>query len=61
MRETVECYSKEMKDDRIRALLLERQLKEDGEGGSFHPTIITHEKVSEKICDALKDWAEQDM
>lgn len=61
VRETVERYSKEMKDDRIRALLLNKQLKEDGEGGSFHPTIITHEKVSEKICDALKDWAEQDL
>lgn len=61
LEETVETYRTQTGDRRIKALALSRQLKEDGEGGSFHPTQITHEKMANRVCEALKSWIPQDM
>lgn len=59
--ETVQKFIEERGEQRIGILPLKEQLIEDGRGGSFHPTITTHDKMSDKVLKALKYWGSQEL
>lgn len=53
--EVVERFRKDTGDQKIRTLALKEQLLEDGFGSDYHPSMITHEKMAEKMAKALND------
>lgn len=59
--ETVQKFIEENGEQRMGILPLKEQRIEDGRGGSFHPTIVTHEKMSDEVCKALKYWGSQEL
>jgi lysophospholipase L1-like esterase len=54
----VEEYKQQTGDKRIDTMAFELQLEEDGIGGSWHPSIHTHEKMSIKLCNKVSEYME---
>lgn len=54
--EAVQAYTEDTKDKDIHTFTFDKQLEEDGIGGSFHPTVRTHEKMADKLVQEIQKW-----